>query len=221
MKKIIFTLVIVCCVTVYAQAQFKPQAGAFTTELQFSPFSDEPFTEIGITGRFFLTEKLAFRANLDVGMNGFKLVEKDNNGDDVTYKENGSSFGLSLGAEYHLGNWERVSPYAGAKLGFSTNGTSASETRKNYSLEIINGGGGRNGQTTFNMDVVVGVDIYIISGLYMGAEYGIGFRSVTAKAGEVTETTGGSSTSTKYDAKTTGYGLNIMATPRIRLGWRF
>lgn len=220
MKKVIFTLVIVCFAAMYSHAQFKPEGGTFTTELQFSPFSSQPFSEVGIRGRYFFNDNLALRLNLDFGITSSK-VESGTGTTKATAKYSETTFSILPGIEYHLGNMERVSPYVGAELGFTSFGTKAKVEGDNYTSEITNGGSDRDGYNELGIGIVLGVDFYIVQGLYMGAELGFGFGMATAKKGEESVTVGGSNTTNKYEDKASAMNVGFNCIPQIRLGWRF
>lgn len=231
MKKIIFTLIIVCAVTLYSQAQFKPEAGSITTELQFNPFNNggnAAFEDMGLRGRYFLSEQLAVRLNLDFGMASGKNVSKDLNNNDVTAKTKASMFGIAPGIEYHLGSFERISPYVGAEIAFNTSGGKYTEEGKDYSIEAKNlmydentGSVSREFSTSFGLNLVLGVDVYIVEGLYMGAELGLGFGVEKLKPGELSVSQGSVSNVTKFEDKISGTGVAFNCVPQIRLGWRF
>lgn len=225
MKKNVLLIVFMALIG-FAQAQtevlvlesFKPDRGHFTAELQFAPFAENPFSEMGLQGRGFINDKWAIRLGLDFGMEGAKLVEGKGSAEE-TAKGRESMFKIAPGFEYHMGNWRRVSVYLGGELFFATEGSKVTVEGDGYSYEAKNGGEDRGYYNSFGLNAILGSDFYIVRGLYMGAELKLGYGMRSEKDGEVTM----DGTTEKYwdDYKYSEWGVGFSCEPRIRLGWRF
>lgn len=202
---------------------FKPEKGSFTAELLFTPFGDNPFSEIGFKGRGFFNENWAFRFNVDLGFTGNKIVAEVGDNEYAT-KFNTSMFAIAPGFEYHFGRWERVSIYTGLELFYRMTGTKATAEDEDGTIEWINlswdedMGYYRSGTHRFGANVLLGTDIYIVKGLYMGAEMGLGFNMTVLRPGEIKEP---GVDSRKLDNKVSSWEASFNCQPRIRLGWRF
>lgn len=220
MKKVLGLLVAVMVLTGVAQAQekqFKPESGDFTTELQFAPFAAQPFSEMGLSGRYFFNNRWSLRVNLDFGFNGNRNVTE---APDVTLKTSSSMFRIAPGFEYHMGNWNRVSVYTGAELFFRTSGSKTTRETNDGTSEWknITQGGDRNGHNTIGFNALLGTDVYIVKGLYMGAEFRLGFDVDAVKKGKIKTPDRPTET---LDSKSTSWNFGFNCEPRIRLGWRF
>ena len=278
MKKVLVFIMIMSGLSVLAQAQYKPEKGNFTTELQFSlfninakvdyydetaEFSTGPFTMAGLRFRYFFSEKLALRATLGFDFNHNKVVKEiDDNyyyyGDvtgEYIAKNRYSTFSIAPGLEYHFGNWERMSLYAGGELLFGVR-TSKSTIEENIdAYDFYNGmfhyeslietkncsyGGyyddwyyGRytqNAPMFVGLNALFGMDFYLYKGLYMGAEFGVGYTYQTYLKGSVkaTETityNGGMPqtdfTEIKLEDDISSGNFSVRYNPMIRFGWRF
>ncbi len=109
--------------TGFAQAQYQPEKSKFSIEMQFAPFGAQPFSNMGLKGRYFFNEKLALRLNLDYAtLNNKNTTPISENTSystkkgEITYENSFSSFAVVPGIEYHFINWERLSVYAGGEL---------------------------------------------------------------------------------------------------------
>jgi len=144
MKKVLILVLIMSGLTSLSQAQFKPEKGNFTTELQLSLFnynikvdyygetidySTGPFSMPGFRFRYFFSEKLALRTTIGLNFDHdkisrdffneneygqSKIIKSGNN----TYKNRYTTFSIAPGLEYHFGDWERMSLYVGGELFF-------------------------------------------------------------------------------------------------------
>lgn len=140
MKMAAMAAVLMFSANVNAQEEYGAEKGAFSTELQFNPFSNnfETFKIDGLSFRYFFSENSALRLNLNVGVNsnkeGHYNVEVPNKNDanyddlqkqydvkkDCIDKTSNTNFGLNLGYEYHFAKYGRADLYAGAQIGFNT-----------------------------------------------------------------------------------------------------
>lgn len=141
----------VLLVSASANAQYGPQKGDITTEVQFNPFSNNfsTFRLDGLSVRYFLNNNDAIRGTLKFNLNNNTrrgdLVEPDraNYASDPAFnaakeqfdhqkdnynKTTNTTIGLSLGYEHHFSRVGRLDMYAGAELGVEF--FSASMTRE-------------------------------------------------------------------------------------------
>jgi len=293
MKKGLIFILILSGFAVLAQAQYKPEKGNFTTELQFSLFNinakvdydDEvtdistgPFSMPGLRFRYFFNEKLALRATLGFDFGHDKTVrdidetitdyyEKYVITGESTEKSCYNTFSIAPGLEYHFGKWERMSLYVGGELlfGVTTSKSKMDEKMEGlyYERPLYGGdyypvgtvsmknsietknckreyddwyGYGRyvqNAPMFFGVNALFGMDFYIYKGLYMGAEFGLGYTYNTYLKGSykenssITITSNGTSYTEensyeqKAEDKITSGNFSVRYNPMIRLGWRF
>ncbi|MCL2074717.1 MAG: hypothetical protein FWH18_12415 [Marinilabiliaceae bacterium] len=144
---VILTLAIVFVgLTSYAQEQYKPVKGNFTTEMQLSllsinakidinnesiDYSSGPLSMQGLRFRYFVSDKLALRASLGLNFNNFhaerEIDETAHMWSSPYYfklvetgesieKTSSRTFSIAPGIEYHFGDWERMSLYVGCEL---------------------------------------------------------------------------------------------------------
>lgn len=240
MKKIVLAAMICLAFVGTIQAQYKPEAGSFTTELQFTPMgnlvsdvntsgmgisgSPSPIfgLDLGFKGRYFISDNLAVRLTLGFGNTTLKEVDynnpaPDHKDDEDVLKTKTSNFVIAPGIEYHFAGFERLSPYVGAEFLF---GTLTNKTDLTYSYKDDYTKTKQKG-TSLGINLVAGFDFYVYKGLYLGAELGFGYSSNKLKDTEYEQQVGNTTTSVTpedYD-KTTTVGFNC--NPAIRLGWRF
>jgi len=163
MKKVLILVLIMSGLTSLSQAQFKPERGNFTTELQFSPFNfnvkvdyDEekvdystgPFSMPGFRFRYFFSEKLALRTTIGLNFDHDKISRNlDETIQDYYHKYEYSgkyieknrytAFSIAPGLEYHFGDWDRMSLYVGGELflGFKTSKGTIEDNREGMYYE--------------------------------------------------------------------------------------
>jgi len=290
MKKVLVFILIMSGLASVAQAQYKPEKGNFTTELQFSlfninakfddygdvtDFSTGPFTMPGLRFRYFTSEKWAIRATLGFNVDHDKVVQKSDDSwesyywkevmtREYTAKNRYTTFSIAPGLEYHFGNWERMSLYAGGELFFgitTSKSTVEMEQTKTFFDSDYDGsdwshkikteasaetkncrscyGWGCDGfvqdaPMSFGLNALFGMDFYIYKGLYMGAEFGLGYTYQTYLKGsykedyKITTMIKGTdpdiikdSYEETLDDKITSGNFSVRYNPMIRLGWRF
>jgi len=218
-------------------AQFKPAGGDFCIELQFRPLGNDVIqtTTIdfsvgsekvppvyGISPRFFVLDKLELKADLLFGTASTKnnpTQDIGNGNVTETTKANLLGFGLNLGVNYHFSGTERISPYVGANLGFILG--NASQKITNAGFVVNNSEKAKGGYFGFGFNIGTGFNWYIVDGLYIGAEVGLGL--MFAKPTKVvTETKiGDITTPTTVKPTSSAFGVSFAATPALRLGWKF
>jgi hypothetical protein len=157
----------------------------------------------GIGGKYYLMSPLALRASLAFG------ASSQDNGEDVYGSSSAMSFGISAGAEYHLG-FARVSPYVGGEIGFSTTSTKIEDSTATAKVTLTNmtATPGTNpvlGYVPGNALMVSGiggVEFFITKELSLSAEYALGWSLPTGYTQKsVTATTTGTTTD---EVKVTG-----------------
>jgi hypothetical protein len=163
----------------------------------------------GFGAKYFLTGPIALRGTLIFGM----ATQNDPTtlspgGTDGS--ESASKFGLNIGGEYHL-SVNRVSPYVGGEVGFSTKSTKVvapinvangpQVTTENSQTAVL----GYTPGTGIDIGALGGVEFFITKEISLGAEYrlGIGWTSmpdqkVTTVIGTTT-TTNTTKTGTRMD----------------------
>lgn len=160
----------------------KPDAKAFTAEVNFNPFSSSPVAINYLRARYFITEQSAFRMGFSVGM------EKQTPDEDVTLKT--FEFNVRPGYEWHLAGTERLSPYFGVELDLAIKSSSFEDSDDDAFIEKIDGawsaGGNERGFNRFGLNFIVGADFYVAKRVYIGTEFGFGFQNIKYADIEVT-----------------------------------
>jgi opacity protein-like surface antigen len=149
------------------------------------------------------------------------------------------SFSLRPGYEKHFEGTDRLSPYVGGELVFSTTTTTTiSEDWNGTNARPEEGAVWEttttDGSTTFGLNLVAGTDFYFADNIYLGAELGFGFAKTNEKDSE-TEVSDldrfraangipdDIEVETAFDpiinGSSTSWGPNFQGT--IRLGWLF
>jgi len=212
------------------QEQFKPKKGSFCVEVQFRPLGDIVIQSnpiglgsAGISAKCFVGKKSELRVDLLFGLSSNKdkkPIPEGKEGKEEITKNSTTAFGLNLGLNYHFNGTERISPYIGFLLGFGM----GNEKVKTNNLNFVSGDYSSYHKERFlGMQIIAatGFNWYIVKGLYIGAEVGIGLgfekdlKKVTKKS------IGGETTTTTENPTDSDFGFNFFATPAIRLGWKF
>ena len=232
MRKVIL-LAVVALIAGSAQAQFKPEAGAFCMELQFRPLGFNPIQTPstldfgvpmeGISAKYFVTDKVELRLDFGFGFNSDKDVNRAPTGQttlvDETTKDSQSEFGFNVGVNYHFNGTERISPYVGALIGcalgsWNTNISNLGHISGDKFLL-------KGGWFGFQFSVATGFNWYIVNGLYLGAEVGLGLGFDKPTKTKTSTTQGGTSVDVTVEPTSSAFGVNFLANPAIRLGWKF
>lgn len=230
MKKFIFIMAAVLAGAISASAQdsFKPEAGDFSLELNYTPgilsgnnsSAGFKLPEYGVKGRLFVGDRFAVKLNLGFSTNSTNdktyITNPDNS---VTTTEDISgrtSFSIMPGIEYHFGNYKRVSPYVGAAVGINVGNRVSRDVTGNVSSKTVSPTFG------FAVQAAAGVDVYICKGLYAGLEMGLGYgldKTGRGKTSSVDNTGATTESQGNSDSITSSFGF--FATPSIRVGWFF
>ncbi len=229
MKKILLSLSMILVFVTFVNAQYKPSSG-FTAEVNFRPFTSTPIQVNYLKARMFLSENMALRMGIE--LNSYGKTEKTvfNAGTPTQLTEETKStyfiFGLNPGIEIHMQGTDRLSPYFGAELNISMKSASTDITNKGgvaNKTEKYEGcwsDGSNAAYSIFGLNLLFGTDFYITKNLYLGAEMGLGFQSLSEKDITFTATTGGVSNSiTVPGGSESNLGVNFNSA--IRLGWAF
>lgn len=237
MKKLLFSLAMLAAgVAAYAQ---KPASGDFTLETQLNlRFSDNPIgmTVPNIRARYFLNEGLAVRTQLSFTSNSstINLTEnQDGTGAKGSVVRSSSNFGFAIGAEKHFAGTDKLSPYLGALISFDMSGASeewenadvVNDTAifvKDLKATITNGNeAGDRGSISFGLRLVAGADYYITDAIYIGGEFGWGYRMTSLSEVEASITPPGG-TATKFkSAGDSSSSIDLTPNGGIRLGIKF
>lgn len=238
MKKILVLGALVCMVF-FANAQLKPQAGSVSTEVGLRLFSigiaeeqiqdimngnvgnielNNPININGIKVRYFLTENMVVRGTLNFSMRTSKDYSTVNDVEQIS-KTTFMNFAFTPGIEYHFQGSERLSPYVGAEIGFGLGSVKTHTDNAGHTSGSL--AKSKTPHNSFNVGLVTGVDFYITSGLYLGAEFGFGFNTFKQKGATITTEYNGikNEIENKDYSKFPSFGF----TPNtaIRLGWKF
>lgn len=242
MKKMILAAAIVAASASSAIAQdntFAPEAGNFSVEVQFNPFSNDfgTFKIDQLKGRYFFSDKDAIRFGIGFGFDNVKTTPDPDNNEDTWSKGKVGTFSINLGYERHFFNYKRVDLYAGAGLGYALQSVSATsqwvgsddllhETQICNAMTTSDPAFENRSYNEFNIKAFTGIDFYVYKGLFVGAELGIkfGFQSYPGyytKGGY--DNNGKWSDSLESDKKNKVNGLQLATyvEPALRLGWTF
>ncbi|MFN3529231.1 MAG: hypothetical protein ACK417_04845 [Bacteroidia bacterium] len=209
MKKVLLITAIALFLNEGVSAQ-KAASGDLTLEGQVSLWGPTQVVAPIIRARYFLSDDLAARVQLGYFSNSSTTnfaENPDGTGGTGSVTRTNSLFDLRLGAEKHFGENDRFSPYFGAEFMFGIG--SATESWSNAAglgggydantSATITGGWGPGGNPQYapgsriGLNLIVGADYYIFEQLYVGAEFGYGFMSLSG-SDEVAEVSVGGTT---------------------------
>lgn len=213
MKKYLLLAVLATGMLSFASAQ------KFGIEINFqNPFENTDFFSTnGLSVRYFVSDNVAIRGTLLIESTSDKSKQYDSEDEDKvtsTSKESNISFGLLPGFEYHFVQSDRISVFAGARVGFFLQNQSEStdyEESSYYDRSYKRSGFG------FQAGAFTGVDYHLTSHLYIGAEIGLDYNFFSLGRGK---TTIGSETTKGGNSYSSG-SFGIKVTPSLRLGWTF
>ena len=206
MKKIILILAALFFTFMYANAQYRPGKGDFSTEMYYTPgeSTNRQFTlpDYGVKVRMFFNERMAVGLNFGLNSNSTEIIDNGYVPDAIAVENSEFAITFIPGFEYHFTKFERVSPYFGAAILFSKGYYSynrSTVTGTNYDDEASSG-------LALGAMVTSGVDVYVCKGLYVGLEFGLGTELNFTKVGGITEDF--------ITSRTFGF----FATPSLRIG---
>lgn len=234
MKKIILTIAS-ATLLIAANAQ-KPIAGSRTAEVVLNFQTGTAPISYSLPGelrlRYFLSETMAVRARLGLGMTS--STEKVANGAGTVTAEiktnSGFNLMLSPGIEKHFAGTSKLSPYVGAQLMFSfgtgntkevSNADNASPTPGSVSTgdSYKSEAGSSLG---IGLGLMLGADYHITQGIFVGGEMGLGLFNMTSIGDGKTNITSGGTVIP--ETKTLGgstFDLFGVTTGGVRLGFVF
>ena len=197
--------------------------GGFSVEVNFDPFSaiTPVFSTEGLRVRYFLSEDIALRGTIDFSNDkttnaAYNSVNGQNSLFSTQTTAN-TTFGITPGFEYHLVKFAKGSVYAGAEFGVVIGNGSGSTEYAKPDNTFVNSND-KNSSFGFGAGVFTGVDYYITSNLYVGAELGFNYES-TKTTPNKSETTG--ATTVENDSYRTVSNIGFACVPAFRLGWSF
>lgn len=207
---------------------FKPAGGEKNIEVNFAPLGSNPISINTLRLRYFKTSTMAYRLGFSLSMSSastpdIKTVGVDNEAE-LTDSESSFGFSLNPGVEWHWAGTDRLSPYWGLELNFSTtssseideelDGSTPNNLKDSYESETT------NASTTFGLNAVLGADWYFSKSIYMGTEVGFGFAATGVADQEQTNPTG-PKTKTAKTPQTSTFNLGPNFNSSIRLGFLF
>jgi len=206
-------------------AQKATAENPFSVEGQLSyNTSSLSFNAPSLRMRYFIADDLAARVSLSINNSSTKdyyYELPDNAGGEGTEVNKISMTMVSLGAEKHFAGTDKLSPYVGADIVFGMGNNSAKWDKfdgSGYNADFT--AAAKAPTSMFGLNLVAGTDYYFAENFYVGMELGLGFQSISEKAGEFKATTGGvTTTSLSEPAKSSSFGNNFIGNARI--GWRF
>ena len=211
-------------VATFASAQFKPEAGQKTLEVNFAPLGGAPISINGIKLRMFNDATTAYRLGLNINYASSKTRTGTTADGSVELYDKASVLGISLqpGIEKHMAGTNRLSPYMGAVLdiGFQSS-TDVSEFEGGTANKIEeNTVKGTNGFFRIGANAVAGADYYITNKIYMGVEVGYGLQLVNSATIKTETTVSGAPTvKDQKPGSTFNFGPNFNGA--FRLGYAF
>lgn len=223
MKKLML-IAVFAGVASFASAQFKPEAGQKTLEVNFAPLGGAPISINGIKVRMFNDATTAYRLGLNINYASSKTRTGTTADGSTELYDKASALGISLqpGIEKHMAGTNRLSPYMGAVLdiGFQTS-TDVTEfegaTANKVEERTIKG---TNGFFRLGANAVAGADYYITNKIYMGVEVGYGLQlrnAATIK--EETTVAGAPTVKDQKPGSEFNFGPNFNGA--FRLGYAF
>ncbi len=95
-----------------------------------------------------------------------------------------STYGLSVGLEWHCHDLYSLSPYLGANLGFKTSSmptvTQVGKAQGKGGNTIQATGANKTSETGFGGAIEAGFDWFVLPSIALGSEYSLGFSSVSS-----------------------------------------
>ncbi|MAY83925.1 MAG: hypothetical protein CMP59_07310 [Flavobacteriales bacterium] len=226
-KKVFFIAALAAAVfTTNDVAAQTPEGGEKNIEVNFTPLGGAPISINNLRLRYFSSSDMAFRVGLSIVSNSSTDEEIVNAGTptELTLEDKTSTFGLTInpGIEFHFSQTDRLSPYYGAEILFSTVSTTETDQFEDpgnagSSLESeVTNPNGTDG-TTFGLNLILGADWYFSEHIYMGTEVGFGFSTTSFSDTESTPPAGSSVTTPNGSNFNLGPNFNSA----IRLGFLF
>ena len=185
------------------------------------------WTAPNLRARYFVNDNIAARVQLGLSSTSdknFAYENPDGTGNKGTIIDKTSAWRMELGAEYHLGGTEKMSPYFMGGLLFG--GTTATLKGTDVDLSDNYKSGDKYSDVTKSSNIGfaigAGMDYYVADNLYLGLELGWGWANLMDKGTKTSTTISGTTTETETPAggSSSGMGTGAMNTA-FRIGWRF
>lgn len=226
-KTILFAALALATTGLFAQKQ---TGGEKNLEVQFSPLGGENVSISGLRFRMFNTEASALRVSFFVGGSSSETVQQEADGDidalEVLDTDKEFSFSIRPGYEKHFEGTDRLSPYVGAEIAFTTTSTTTEDQEQTVSEDgddQITTTTTKGGDRTIGLNLLAGTDFYFADNIYLGVEIGFGFANTKDKETETTYENApdgvDDTTSIAGNVTNTSWGPNFQGT--LRLGWLF
>lgn len=231
MKKVLFAAIALFAAATPAMAEesYAPEAGDFSIELQFNPFSDnfDTFKLERLQGTYMLSDKDGLRFGFGLNVHSDKNTANEEF-DTYTSSKYGD-FSINLGYERHFYNYKRVDLYAGAEVIYKHRWAGAKaesyDGDNNWvkTEEAINyiPNDDKKAGNDFGFNLFTGINFSVYKGLYVGAELGLGLEFQNDCWGKNKVTTKDETDESKGFNKSKGFDLAFKANPALRLGWTF
>ncbi len=251
MKNRIFTTIILTIVFVQIYAQnignqqinpsiYKQEKGNSSFEVNFNPgnlFGADSSNQFnlfdgGIKFRKFLTDKSAFRIELNASFSRVATISQQENTENslLELKDKVSTYGVIIkpGYEKHFSNLKRFSPYVGFQvlIGYKSNLYIKENQNNKQQIYVekwrntIDSDNDIYGSFGIGSGVFAGFDFYFVKKLYLGLEigYGIEYEQILT-----TKYTNEENPNMDYERKNGNtFGISpSLATGNLRLGWTF
>ncbi len=230
MKKTIICAALVCLAGfTYAQ---KPTAGDVTGDVELRLQTGGDYVKVlspNLNARYFLKDDMALRLSLGVSTSSTSqdyTENADGTGGTGTVETSGSNFGIGVGIEKHFAGTDKLSPYVGAGISFSTGSSSETwtnaeqNTSGSYGYAAATTAKFDDSNSSFGIAVNAGADYYFTNSIYLGIEVGFGFETNSTGDSKGTYTSGGT-TSTFLSKGGSSSGISIGANSGLRLGFCF
>lgn len=208
------------------ESTLKAEAGSRNLEVQFAPLGGNPISIGGIRYRAFLTNEMAYRANIFLGYtSGSTVTQQEANGVPELRNRNSTlTINIRPGIEMHFSGTKRLSPYVGAELDLAYQSNTTVNEIQNpadpadnavYELTTKN----NNGFFRLGLNGVAGADYYFSNKIYMGTEIGFGLSYQSNSTIKNESTLPGATNTEAKQGSTFSIGPN--AVGQIRLGYMF
>jgi outer membrane protein W len=230
MKKYLIVLSVIAASAIAGSAQearaqvsgVKSEQGSFALEVGFSPFELEGNNIQLHNGQIRMIYSVSERIGIRLGLGFAATTESDDNGQSsdewtrMTTKTNRVE--LSPGLVYNFDGTDRLTPYIGVEVNFSTLSANTTTEAKDFKQVTKNEGDLFN---TVGLGVFSGFNYYFAKNLYIGAEAGLAFENRSLKNSIIETTTSGRTETVEPKNKRSMTGVGVIAMPSLRLGWAF
>lgn len=221
-------------------AQLKPSAKTFATELNFNPFKGNLSLNNSLNQvkfRYFVKEDLALRLGVNINQKDSVINSGNPYGTQSTYFENerkSTTLGINLGIEKHFKGTRRLSPYIGGEISLSNRSASQDMTNGNVNTSVKNGwieliyqnqqlyytAIVENAYNRFGINAFAGFDFYMAKNFFFGYEFNLGYAKTNYKTSEVI-VTGQNNNSPLNTSKNSSSTFGTFLVNGIRIGYAF